>query len=71
MDITSLITVEIILSFSSENKSHMIKVAFQMSRERKDSFSNITQNSQLMDWRLEGIRTSYLTIKLFSKLMYK
>lgn len=71
MDITSLMTIRIILSFSSENKSHRIKVAFPMSREKKDSFPNRAQNSQLMNLSLERILTSYLIIKSFSKLMIK
>ena len=42
-----------------------------MSREKKDSFSNRAQNSQLMNLSLERILTSYLIIKSFSKFMIK
>lgn len=45
MDIISLMTIRIILSFSSENKSHRIKVVFPMSREKRFFFKQSIEQS--------------------------
>lgn len=67
MEITSLITVEIVLSLPSGNRSHLIKLAFQLSRERKDSFPNMTPEQLINRFRGRGILTSNPITKLFSE----
>ena len=56
MEITSLITIEIFLSFLQEIRSHLIQVAFHMSRERKDYFSNMAPEQ----WGIWEYKDPYL-----------